>query len=105
VELFGSVTHTLFGDVPESVLDMSLRTVLGKQRPLEMTDTAVPDGRVVQIFQGLTDKDNVSKISVGNFKVNLAQISVCVKWCTVSCRDLRRWLRCSTKGSSMGHCK
>lgn len=50
---FDSVTHTSFGEAPESILEMRLRTVLEKQRSLvfEMADRAVteaPDSLVSQ---------------------------------------------------------
>lgn len=42
-------------------------------------------------------------ISVRHFKVNLALFSVCFKCSTISCRNVRRWLRCNTKGSIVRH--
>ena len=67
----------------------------------EMADGAVPEAPDSPVRPWT----NFRKISVGHFKVNLAQFSVCFKRCTMSCGDRRRWLRCSTKGSSVGHGK
>lgn len=98
VKHFGSVTHTLFGEVPESILDVRLRTVPEKQRPLGLRWlTELSQRHLIALSVG--PWTTLRKISVGHLKVHLAQFSVFLKSCT------RRWLRCSTKGSGVRHGK